>query len=126
MITSDFKAKVDRLEFIDTFMDAHLHDGRMLRIPLDWYPRLERATLKQRKHYELIYDGEAMHWPDIDEDISIEGLLKGNKAPRTQAYLTGKFSPEIERERRRIERLDKLKKSIPSKRLKSATSKVAE
>ena len=116
MITSTLDAKAERLEFTDKYMDVHLADGRLLRIPLDWYPRLEWATPKQRKNYELIYDGEAIHWPDIDEDVSIAGLLKGNKAPRTLPYLTGKWPEHIERERKRIEASYRTKKAIPSKR----------
>ena len=114
---SEPTAKAKRLEFTSQHMDIYLQDGRLLRIPLDWYPRLEWATLKQRKNYELIFDGEAIEWPEIDEGVSIAGLLRGNKAPRTQAYLTGKFSEKIELERKRIEAAHKKSsKLIPSKR----------
>jgi hypothetical protein len=116
MTFSEPAAKVKRLEFTTEYMDLHLEDGRLLRIPLGWYPRLELATPKQRKNYELIFDGEAIEWPEIDESVSVAGLLRGNKAPRTKAYLTGKFSDKIERERKRIEALYKEKKSLPSKR----------
>jgi hypothetical protein len=125
MTISELDAKAERLEFTNEYMDVHLVDGRLLRVPLDWYPRLEWATHKQRKHYELIYDGEAIHWPDIDEDISIAGLLKGNKAPRTLPYLTGKWPEHIERERKRIEKSFSAKKPIASKLRKRAGAKSA-
>jgi len=122
MTILELDAKAEKLEFTNDHMDVHLVDGRLLRVPLDWYPRLEWATPKQRKHYELIYDGEAIHWPDIDEDISIAGLLKGNKAPRTLPYLTGKWPEPIARERKRIEKAHQPKKPIASKPRKRATA----
>ena len=125
MYTSKTEAKGRKLEFGDDWMDVHLVDGRTLRIPLDWYPRLERATSRQRKNYEFIYDGEAMEWPDIDEHISIEGLLNGNKAPRSLPYLMGVWPEHIQRERERIEKSYQAKKPIPSKRLKTSAAKGA-
>lgn len=119
------RAKADRIDFQDAVMGVHLVDGRVLNIPLDWYPRLERATPAQRKHYTFFWDGELIEWPEIDEHISVEGLLRGNKAPRTQAYLTGKFSEKVERERKRIEASYRAKKSLPSKRAKRSIAKSA-
>jgi hypothetical protein len=115
--------KGNRVEFKNGHMSVYLDDGRVLTIPLDWYPRLERATVAQRKNYTFIYDREAMEWPDIDEHISIAGLLKGAKAPRSYPYLTGKWPEHIERERKRIEASYKPKKSLPSKRTSRAKTK---
>lgn len=56
---------------------VHLEDGRALTVPLAWSPRLMRATPRQRKNWELIGPGFGIHWPDVDEDLSIEGLLRG-------------------------------------------------
>ena len=56
-------------------------DGRTIAVPTYWYPRLLRATAKQRARYRLIGDGEGIHWPGVDEDISVLGLLKGRRAP---------------------------------------------
>jgi hypothetical protein len=50
-------------------------DGRELTVPLEWFPRLQNATVAQRKHWQLVGGGIGIHWPDIDEDISIENLL---------------------------------------------------
>lgn len=64
---------------------AHLLDGRTVSVPLAWSWRLSEATPEQRDHWELLGDGAYVHWPDIDEDISIEGMLQGTPAPRPKA-----------------------------------------
>ncbi len=58
-------------------LTAELSDGRTISVPLDWYPRLTHATPRERDNWELIASGEGIHWPDLDEDISVEGLLAG-------------------------------------------------
>ena len=63
------------LEFAaDTFV-LHLLDGRSLTVPLEWFPRLRDATPEQRRRYEFSGHGYAIHWPELDEDISVPGLL---------------------------------------------------
>jgi len=52
-------------------------DGRIVSLPLEWYPRLQRATPAQRRNWELIGRGYGVHWPDADDDLSAEGLLRG-------------------------------------------------
>lgn len=61
---------------------ANLVDGRTISVPLVWSWRLAEATPEQRANYEIIGDGQGIHWPDIDEDISAEGMLHGTPAPR--------------------------------------------
>ena len=61
---------------------AQLMDGRIISVPLAWSWRLSEATPKQRGNYRIIGDGHGVHWPDIDEDISAEGMLYGIPAPR--------------------------------------------
>ncbi|MBI4842731.1 MAG: DUF2442 domain-containing protein [Nitrospirae bacterium] len=61
---------------------AQLVDGRIISVPLAWSWRLSDATPKQRAHYRIIGDGQGVHWPDVDEDISAEGMLYGVPAPR--------------------------------------------
>lgn len=56
-----------------------LQDGRRLSIPLSWFPRLQTATPSQRENYVLMGGGLGVHWPELDEDISVEGLLSGQK-----------------------------------------------
>jgi hypothetical protein len=54
-----------------------LADGRRISVPLAWYPRLLHATPQQRANFELLGDGQGIHWPDVDEDLSVAGLLRG-------------------------------------------------
>lgn len=58
------------------FVRVTLADGREIAAPLDWFPRLKKATPKQRKHWRLIGGGVGIHWEEVDEDISIAGLLR--------------------------------------------------
>jgi len=67
------------LKFNDEEMIVYLKDGRKIIIPLIWYPTLYNADKKQLLNYEFIGDGEGIHWIDLDEDLSINGFLKGIK-----------------------------------------------
>jgi len=64
---------------------AHLVDGRTITVPLAWSWRLSEATPDQRQNFEIIGDGQGIHWPEIDEDISVEGMLFGSPARRPKA-----------------------------------------
>jgi len=57
-----------------------LADGRVITVPLVWFPRLLSATAAARGNWELLGDGEGIHWPEADEDLSVEGLLAGSRA----------------------------------------------
>lgn len=59
-----------------------LMDGRTISVPLAWYPSLFRASPSQRRNWEIAGGGFGIHWPDIDEDLSTEGLLRGAPAPK--------------------------------------------
>jgi hypothetical protein len=61
----------------DDALVIELVDGRTISAPLVWFPRLSQANEKQRNNWELLGDGEGIHWPEIDEDLSINGLLAG-------------------------------------------------
>ena len=63
------------VEFTATELVVTLADGRKIATPLDWYPRLKRASVAERSRFELMPMG--IHWPDVDEDLSIAGMLKG-------------------------------------------------
>lgn len=65
------------VEFTDDDMIVSLVDGRKVTVPLIWFPRLSNATRNQLGNYELLGDGEGIHWPEIDEDLSVAGLLRG-------------------------------------------------
>ena len=64
-----------------------LNDGRTVTAPLAWYPRLLHATVRERRNWRLIGAGEGIHWPDLDEDLSVEGLLEGRSSAESQASL---------------------------------------
>jgi hypothetical protein len=64
-----------------------LSDGRRVSVPLAWYPRLLHGSRTERAHYELIGNGEGIHWPDLDEDISVEGILAGRPSQEAAASL---------------------------------------
>jgi hypothetical protein len=59
-----------------SLLHVTLADGRELAAPLEWFPRLRDATPEQRQHWRFIGGGQGIHWPDIDEDISVSGLLR--------------------------------------------------
>jgi hypothetical protein len=65
------------LGFDDATMSVTFTDGRVLTVPLNWFPALRNATPEQRAHYEIGGGGISLHWPDIDEDLSIAGLMAG-------------------------------------------------
>jgi hypothetical protein len=65
------------VSFSDATFAVALDDGRSLTVPIDWFPRLMGATAAQRQNWRLIGRGEGLHWPDVDEDISVLGLLAG-------------------------------------------------
>ena len=66
------------VEFTDDDLIVSLVDGRRVTVPLVWFPRLAKATREQLEKYELLGDGEGIHWPDLDEDLSVAGLLRGD------------------------------------------------
>ncbi|MEK6561442.1 MAG: DUF2442 domain-containing protein [Nitrospirota bacterium] len=76
--------KIKDVNVTEDTITAYLLDGRTISVPLAWSWRLSEATPEQREHYEIIGDGQGIHWPDIDEDISAEGMLYGTPAPRPQ------------------------------------------
>jgi uncharacterized protein DUF2442 len=63
------------LQFVADDLVVHLMDGRSVTVPLEWFPRLHNATPEQRNRYEFSGHGYAIHWPELDEDISVPGLL---------------------------------------------------
>ncbi len=73
------------VEVTGELITAHLVDGRTISVPLWWSWRLSDATTTQRNNFEFIGDGVGVHWPDIDEDISIQGMLTGAPAKRPRS-----------------------------------------
>jgi hypothetical protein len=70
------------VQFTDDAISVSLRDGRIITVPLVWYPRLLAATASQRNNWKIAGGGYGIHWLDIDEDLSTEGLLRGAPAPK--------------------------------------------
>ncbi len=77
--------RAQHVEITDDALIVDLADGRRITVPLTWFPRLLHATEPQRQKWELLGDGEGIHWPEIDEDLSVAGLLQGTPAPEAPA-----------------------------------------
>lgn len=67
-------------------LSVSLQDGRVITVPLAWYPRLLNATPSQRRDWKIAGGGYGTYWPDLDEDLSTEGLLRGAPAPRASVH----------------------------------------
>jgi hypothetical protein len=74
--------RVVDVKFTKDTLSVDLRDGRTITVPLAWYPRLYNASVAERKNWRVAGGGYGIHWPDIDEDLSTEGLLRGAPAPR--------------------------------------------
>ena len=87
MITSMIEAQIPEAEGVTVTEDtlrAELSDGRTISVPLAWYPRLVHATQRERDNWELIGEGQGVRWPDLDEDLSVEGLIAGRPSGESQ------------------------------------------
>jgi hypothetical protein len=74
--------RVVDVEVTEGTLTVSLMDGRRISVPIVWYPRLLHATQAQRDNWKVAGGGYGIHWPDLDEDLSVEGLLRGAPAPR--------------------------------------------
>jgi hypothetical protein len=77
--------RVSGVSFTADSMSVALKDGRTISVPLAWYPRLLHATANQLANWKIAGGGYGIYWPDLDEDLSTEGLLRGAPAPRPAA-----------------------------------------
>ena len=71
----------------DDLLTVELTDGRRISAPTSWYPRLAQASSSERLNWRLIGRGTGIHWPDLDEDISVEGLLEGRRSGESEASI---------------------------------------
>jgi len=98
------EALAQSIQVNDDALTVDLVDGRTVTVPLAWFPRLVHGTPDERAHWRLIGGGEGMHWPDLDEDISVESLLAGKPSGETQEslrrWLDGRGLPGSRRKRR--------------------------
>ena len=79
-IAASSEPRIVTLEVTEDAIVAQFADGRTVSVPLAWSWRLRAATPAQRANYEIIGDGQGVHWPDIDEDLSADGMLNGRPA----------------------------------------------
>jgi hypothetical protein len=89
--------RVTEVQFANGTLNVCLRDGRSIAVPLTWYPRLLNATPAQRKNWKIAGGGYGIHWPEIDEDLSTEGLLRGTAAPGVRGHsdlVLGRLDPE--------------------------------
>ncbi len=84
-ITTD--ERVLDVAFSEDALSVSLRDGRVISVPLVWYPRLLNATPTQRSNWKIAGGGYGIHWPDVDEDLNADGLLRGAKAPKAQDHI---------------------------------------
>ncbi|MDQ6733110.1 MAG: DUF2442 domain-containing protein [Nitrospirota bacterium] len=87
MTTSSVEIAIPGAEKVTATSDTisvDLSDGRTISVPLGWFPRLVHATQKERNNWRLIGRGQGIHWPGLDEDISVEGLLAGKRSGESQ------------------------------------------
>jgi hypothetical protein len=78
---------IEDIDVSEDTLTVDLSDGRSLQVPIAWYPRLYHGTPSERKNWRLIGQGVGIHWPALDEDVSVEGLLLGRKSTESQSSL---------------------------------------
>ena len=81
------EARAQAIALTDDALTVDLADGRTISVPLAWYPRLLHAKTAELENWRFTGDREAIHWPDLDEDISVESLLAGKRSGESQASL---------------------------------------
>jgi hypothetical protein len=85
-IAVNVDARIQTVSVTEDTITAHLVDGRTISVPLAWSWRLSEATPEQRTRFEIIGSGSGIRWPEIDEDISVEGMLQGIPARRPASH----------------------------------------
>jgi hypothetical protein len=98
VIEADLDVEASRVSCTDDELIVELEDGRTISAPLAWYPRLKHGTAQERAHFEI--GGFGIHWPDLDEDISVRGLLLGRKSEESGESL--KFWLDQRRKGRKV------------------------
>ena len=102
------EAPASRVEVSEDTLSVELADGRTIAVPLAWYPRLAHATAEERASWRLLGGGGGIHWPAIDEDISVANLLAGQPSAESQSsfkkWLAGRAKPSRSQKRSRAER----------------------
>lgn len=81
------EVRAQSVQISDDTLTLEIVDGRTISVPLMWYPRLWYGTPQERDHYEIFGDGAYVHWPDLDEDLTAEGILEGYRSGESPASL---------------------------------------
>jgi len=81
------EARATKIKITEEELIAFLDDGRTIAVPLSWYPRLLNGSEKERNNWRFIGEGIGIHWPGLDEDISVEGLIDGIPSQESQSSL---------------------------------------
>jgi hypothetical protein len=93
------EARAQNVTVSEDSLAIDLVDGRTIVVPLVWYPRLWHGTLEERSHFEITGDGTLIHWPDLDEDLSVSGILAGcrsGESPQSlKRWLVERTSPSL-------------------------------
>jgi len=82
---AEIQIAISRVHVTADTLTSDLSDGRTISVPLTWYPRLLHGSVKERNRWRLIAKGHGVHWPDLDEDVSIENLLLGQSSGESQS-----------------------------------------
>ena len=98
--TIEIKAGIQHVEVTEDSLVVDLTDGRTVSVPIAWYPRLMHGTIEERAHCRLIGNGEGIHWPELDEDISVENILLGRPSGEGQQS----FKKWLERRTERVKK----------------------
>jgi len=97
-VTELQEARAQSVEVSEDTLTIALVDGRVIMVPLTWYPRLWYGTSQERARFEIIGDGMLIHWPDLDEDLSVSGILAGRRSgesPKSlKEWLAGRTAEE--------------------------------
>lgn len=88
MVVQIEEARAQQVSVSEDSLKVDLVDGRTIIVPLVWYPRLWYGTPEERSNFEIIGDGSIIHWPDLDEDLSVAGLLAGRRSGESQQSVT--------------------------------------
>jgi hypothetical protein len=81
------EARAQRVSISEDSLTVDLHDGRTVIVPLSWYPRLWHGTPEERSHFEIIGEGTLIHWPLLDEDLSVSGIILGRHSAESPQSL---------------------------------------
>jgi hypothetical protein len=86
-VTDIQEARARHVTVTDDALTVDLADGRTIIVPLAWYPRLWHGTVGERNHFEIFGEGAYIHWPDLDEDLTVAGLLAGHRSAESPQSL---------------------------------------